>query len=137
MVTAANENERVVIEFFAVLSTGDLTRIRALLHDEATWIPQVQNIPGAGTHRGKKGIVDEFLAPVRGMFKPGDPKTTITSIASNGSLVLLESFAKGLLADGRIYDNKYAWAVEVKDGSIFAIREYMDSLYISTLFGAG
>lgn len=137
MITAANESERLVIQFFDTLSTGELERIRALLHDDATWEPQVRGVPGAGIHRGKKGIVDEFLAPVRGLFKPGDPKTTIKSIASKGSLVLLESVGQGLLADGRRYDNRYAWAVEVKDGRIFAIREYMDSLYISTLFSAG
>ena len=134
MVTADTDAERLVLEFFQTLSTGELEKVRALLHEESTWTPQVQGVPGAGTHRGKKGIVDEFLAPVRGLFKPGDPKTTLLSLASKGPLVLLESRGNGELADGRRYDNRYAWAVEVRDGKIYAIREYMDSLYVSTLF---
>ena len=135
MVRADNENERLVLEFFEVLSTGDLERVRPLLHEEVTWIPQVKDIPGAGTYRGKKGVIDEFLAPVRGMFAPGDPKTTVHTIVSKGPLVMVESRGLGKLPDGRTYDNRYAWAVEVRDGKIFAIREYMDSFYVAKLFG--
>jgi ketosteroid isomerase-like protein len=137
MVRADNENERLVLEFFTVLSTGELERVRPLLHDEVTWTPQVRDIPGAGVHRGKKGVIDEFLAPVRGMFAPGDPKTTVDSIASKGPLVLVESRGLGKLADGRTYENRYAWAIEIRDGRVFAIREYMDSFYVAKLFGVG
>jgi hypothetical protein len=137
MVRADNENERIVLEFFTVLSTGDLERVRPLLHPEVTWIPQVKDIPGAGTYRGHKGVIDEFLGPVRGMFAPGDPKTTVLSIASKGPLVMVESRGDGKLADGRTYENRYAWAIEVRDGKVFAIREYMDSYYVAKLFGVG
>ena len=48
---------------------------------------------------------------------------------------MCESEGLGKLADGRTYHNRYAWAVEVKDGKIFAVREYMDSHYVAKLFG--
>ena len=41
------------------------------------------------------------------------------------------------LRDGRPYNNRYAWSIEVRDGRIFAIREYMDSHYVATLFSGG
>ena len=135
MVRADNENEQLVLEFFTVLSTGELERVRPLLHDEVSWIPQVKDIPGAGEYRGKKGVIDEFLAPVRGMFAPGDPKTTVDTIVSTGPLVMVESRGLGKLADGRTYENRYAWAIEIRDGKVFAIREYMDSHYVARLFG--
>ena len=137
MVRADNENERITLEFFETLSTGDLERLRPLLHTDVTWIPQVRDIPGAGTYHGHKGVIDEFLAPVRGLFAPGDPKTTVKSIVSKGPLVMVESVGLGKLADGRTYDNRYAWAIEVRDGKVFAIREYMDSHYVAKLFGMG
>jgi ketosteroid isomerase-like protein len=130
----SNENERVVIDFFATLGTGNLEAIRQALHEEATWTPMVRGVPGAGKHVGRKGIVDEFLAPVRGLFRPGDPKVHMKTIASNGALVFTETYGTGVLADGRQYENSYCWAVEVKDGKIFAIREYMDSFYVANLF---
>jgi uncharacterized protein len=135
--TAKTPKEQIVLDFFRILSTGDLEAIRATLHPDAEWRPMVENIPGAGVHRPRDYIVDQFLAPVRGMFAPGDPKTTVNTIASSGDLVMCESRGLGKLADGRTYDNRYAWAIELKDGLVYRIREYMDSHYVATLFGSG
>ena len=134
MVNADNENETLVLKFFETLSSGDLVRLRELFHEEATWTPMVRGIRGKGVHRGRAGIVDLFLAPVRGQFRPGDPKVLPDTIASKGPLVLIETRGIGHLTDGRPYDNRYAWAVEVREGKIFVVREYMDSLYVARLF---
>jgi ketosteroid isomerase-like protein len=77
--------------------------------------------------------VDEFLRPVRALFKPGDPKIFVDTIASRGPLVMVETHSGGNLADGRPYQNLYAWAVEVKDGKVHALREYFDSHYVMGL----
>ena len=135
MLKADNENERIFLRFFETLSSGDLKKIRDLFHDEAVWQVQVKGIAGEGSHRGRKGIVDEFLAPVRGMFQPGDPKINMTSIASKGSLVIGESSGRGTFLDGRPYENLYVWAVEIKDGKVYRLREYMDSFYVAKLQG--
>jgi ketosteroid isomerase-like protein len=132
---ADSDTERLVLEFFDALNTENFTRLRELLHEEATWTPMIRGIPGAGVHRGKSGIIDQFLIPVRGMFRPGDPKTTVDTICSKGSLVLTETRGLGQVADGRTYENQYAWAFEIRDGKILAVREYMDSLYVANLFG--
>jgi ketosteroid isomerase-like protein len=135
MVKATNENERVFLKFFETLSTGNMEKIWAAFHPEAAWEVMVKGIAGEGTHRGKKEIIDDFLAPVRGMFKPGDPKVTITSIASQGNLVIGEAHGLGTFTDGRPYDNLYAFAIEVKDGKVYRLREYMDSFYVAKLQG--
>src|SRR5580658_6405166 len=108
MVTARTPQEQLVLDFFRVLSTGDLEAIRATLHPDATWRPMVEG----------------FLAPVRGMFMPGDPKTTVDRMVSAGDTVMCESRGTGTLRDGRSYNNRYAWSIDVRDGTIFAIREY-------------
>jgi hypothetical protein len=132
---AKTPQEQIVLDFFRILSSGELEAIRRALHPDAEWRPMVENIPGAGVHGPRDYIVDQFLAPVRGMFAPGDPKTTVNSIVSSGDFVMVESRGLGKLADGRTYDNRYAWALELKDGLVYRIREYMDSHYIATLFG--
>ena len=66
MVTARTPQEQLVLDFFRILSTGELEAIRATLHPDATWQPMVEGVPGAGTHGPRDKIVDEFLAPVRG-----------------------------------------------------------------------
>ena len=82
---ARTPQEQIVLDFFRILSTGELEAIRATLHPDAEWRPMVENIPGAGVHRPRDYIVDQFLAPVRGMFAPGDPKTTVNTIVSPGT----------------------------------------------------
>jgi ketosteroid isomerase-like protein len=133
---AMNEaSQHLVLTFFERLNAEDLEGVRALLTEDAAWLPQARDMPGAGEYRGRNVIVDEFLTPVRGMFAPGSPSNRIVSIASNGSLVLVETHGTGYLKDGRPYDNRYAWAFQLRDGRVSEIREYLDSHYIVRLFG--
>jgi ketosteroid isomerase-like protein len=135
MIEARNAHEQIVLDFFAVMNRHDLEAARACFTEDATWIPQVRDIPGSGEYRGRDAIIDAFLAPMRGVFQPGDPHSEVLSITSGGALVMAETRGTGTLADGRAYDNRYAWAIEVRDGRIAAIREYMDSHYVAVLFG--
>ena len=129
----AEQNEQIVRNFFKILSTGELESIRKTLHADASWTPMVKNVPGAGVHARRDVIVDKFLAPVRGLFEDGDPKTTIDNIFAKGNVVCVESRGKGKLRNGKIYDNQYCWVIEVKDGLVWRIREYMDSHYVMSV----
>jgi ketosteroid isomerase-like protein len=93
----------------------------------------VKNVPGAGVHKPRDVIVDQFLAPVRGLFEDGDPKVKVNNIFCKGSLVCAETRALGKMKNGNTYDNLYCWVVEVRDGLIYALREYMDSAYIQSI----
>jgi ketosteroid isomerase-like protein len=129
------QSESVVQRFFELLNAEDLEGVRALLTEDAAWIPQARDMPGAGEYRGRNVIVDQFLKPIRGLFAKGSPSNRILSMASNGALVLVETHGTGHLSDGRAYDNRYAWAFEVRGREIAMIREYLDSYYIVRLFG--
>ncbi len=128
--------ETIVRRFFELLNAEDLEGVRGLLRQDAAWLPQARDMPGAGEYRGRDVIIDVFLKPIRGMFAPGSPSNRILSLAENGPLVLAETHGTGHLQDGRPYDNRYAWAFELRDGKIATIREYLDSYYIVRLFGA-
>lgn len=128
------KSEVVVRNFFDLLNAENLEGVRGLLTEDAAWLPQARDMPGAGEYRGRDVIVDQFLRPIRGMFAPGSPSNRILSIASNGELVLVETHGTGSLRDGRPYDNHYAWAFELSVGKIRVIREYLDSYYIVRLF---
>ena len=126
-------NEQIVRDFFAILSTGELENIRASLHPDASWTPMVQGVPGAGVHAPRDVIVDEFLAPVRGIFEDGDPKSHIDNIFAKGNVVCVETHGEGKLRNGNDYNNLYCWVIEIKDGKVWKIREYMDSHYVTTI----
>lgn len=133
-VTAKNANEQLALDFFAALSTGDLEKLRPFLDENSVWEPMVKDIPGAGSYKGN-AIIDEFLAPVRGMFAPGDPKVHPQNIFSDGDYVAVESYSDGKLQDGRTYNNRYSWVFRMNNGKIGRLHEYMDSHYVATLFG--
>ncbi len=133
-VIAKNANEQLALDFFAALSTGDLDNLRPFLDENSVWEPMVKDIPGAGRYQGNQ-IIDDFLAPVRGMFAPGDPKVHVENIFSDGDMVCVESYSDGKLADGRTYMNTYCWTFRMNNGKIGLMREYMDSHYVATLFG--
>jgi len=133
-IKAKNANEQLVLDFFDVLSSGNLEALRAFFHDKSVWQPKVKGIAGAGEHVGM-AIIDLFLAPVRGMFEAGDPKVTVTNLFSDGDTVGVESYSTGKTMDGKIYENDYAWVFRVSNGKIDRMHEYMDSHYTAQLFG--
>ncbi|HXQ27032.1 MAG TPA: nuclear transport factor 2 family protein [Candidatus Acidoferrales bacterium] len=130
---AETRSERVVKRFFKTLSTGNLERLRALLHEDATWTVMGTGIPGAGEKKGRHAIIDEFLGPARGMFVPGDPKIHLDRVISKGPVVAVEARGLGRFKNGKEYNNRYAFMVEVKGDKVFALKEYMDSYHVSTL----
>ena len=134
MVAAKNANEQAVLDFFQTLSTGDLDALVPHLHVDASWEPMVRDIPGAGRHHPRDAVINDFLAPIRGAFVEGDPKTYVDVMMSDGDRVVCETHATGLKADGKAYNNRYCWVLELKDGKVLNIREYMDSLYVAKFF---
>src|SRR5262245_35653036 len=98
-------NQALARAVFATLHPEALEGIRAMLTDDAAWLPQAKDMPGAGSYRGRDVIVDEFLRPIRGLFERGSPSNRIVSMAANGPLVLVETHGTGKLKDGRPYEN--------------------------------
>jgi ketosteroid isomerase-like protein len=125
--------EEVVRSFFATLSSGDLDRLGGFLDDRSEWHICATGIPGAGVHTGRAGIVDGFLGPVRGMFEPGEPKVEIVNLVAQGPLVAVEATGRGRFLDGRVYENRYAYWIELDGETVRTIKEYMDSAYVASL----
>src|SRR4249920_3857675 len=103
MADGETRNEQLVREFFETLSTGDLEALRTRLHPDGSWEVMGTTIPGAGVTSGRDAVIDEFLAPVRGMFDDGDPKITVKRLFSSGDLVAAETEAIGMLSNGNHY----------------------------------
>ena len=132
-----SQNEALVKNFFEVLSAGELETLRGMFREEACWTAMSKEIPGAGPHPGRDHIIDEFLAPVRGMFVEGDPKVIIHKLTAKDNMVYAETQAVGTFQSGIEYDNLYCWAFEIIDGQVDQIREYMDSHYVMSVVPAG
>ncbi len=127
-----NEAERVVLAFFAALGSDDLEAARDLMAPDMTWAVMGAGVPGAGVHRGPDAIF-ATIGPIRALFDPGSPVITVRKLTSNDTTVVIETHGGGRLKDGRVYDNQYAMSVDVADGRVVALREYMDTFYVHGL----
>jgi len=134
MSKAEKHNEQFVRKFFKTLSTGNLEKLRPMFHQKAVWKVMATGIPGAGQTEGRDNIIDKFLGPIRGAFVDGDPKVKVLSLVASGPMVVAEAHGTGSMKNGKQYDNKYCFVLKVKDDKILALREYMDSAHVLTLW---
>jgi ketosteroid isomerase-like protein len=113
-----------------LLDERDHERFLAALADEVTWtIPG--NWPGVSGVKDKAAIV-QFVRTITRTF-PSGYRSDIHHITGDNSTVIVEFTGRARTAAGRDYENSYCLAVEFRDESVCAIREYMDTLYADTL----
>ena len=127
-----NDAERTVLAFFTALGSADWEATRGLMTDDIVWTVMARGVPGEGAHHGPDAIF-AFIKPVRALFVAGSPVITLRSVVSSGSTVVMETHGGGCLKDGRTYDNNYVMSLDVRDGRVSALREYMDSYYVNQL----
>ena len=84
------------------------------------------------TVEGKQQVVSELLDGV---------EETITSfsvqvhhILADGEHVVVEHTGHNTTPDGRRYDNNYCWVLNIRDGLIREVREYMDTQLVTEIF---
>jgi len=119
----------VVRRFFDTLGTGDFAAVGEFFTDDSVWM--VNDVArGLPQQRGRKGIIDDFLQPIReGLFEPGDPKVEIRRLFAEGDWAIAETTARGMLLNGNHYENEYVFIIQVAGDTVKFLREYMDSDY--------
>ena len=90
-----------------------------------------KSIPGAGDHKGARTIAEDFKN-IRLLFRDGDPKLHVTNAFCKEGWVAAETHTVGEFKNGNTYDSRYCWILEIVDGRIRTLREYMDGGYVAT-----
>jgi uncharacterized protein len=121
-------NKQVVLSFFEHFSAGTVDAALALMADTATW--WVAGHPEKFTLAGTKTKA-QFAELVQGIgaAMPQGLRVTPTGITAEGERVAVEAESYGETASGKIYNNLYHFLVEVRDGKIQAVREYLDTMH--------
>jgi ketosteroid isomerase-like protein len=122
----ADRNRATAQRFFELFSAGDVDGALALMTDDATWrIPGKKELsPIAGLY-SKEKIVHLF----RRMLDTLDSGLSMTVVSSivEGDRVALEVTSSGDLQNGRLYRQEYHFLMELREGKICAVREYLDT----------
>jgi len=118
-------NKKIVTEFWEAFSAGKAEDAMAMLADDATWWI-AGNFPLSGTRTKQEFIeLGEQLAPAA----PNGFRVTPTAFTAEGDRVAVEAESYGEMANGKIYNNRYHFLIEVRDGKIHSVREYLDTMH--------
>ena len=83
--------------------------------------------PTAGLYEGKAGVKRLFSADTPIFSAP--LAVTIKRMVGEGDTVVAEAEITTKNVDGKVYLNHYSFWMDVRDGKICRVREYLDTLY--------
>jgi ketosteroid isomerase-like protein len=131
--TLAETNKQTVLKAYASLVEGNVQGYFDRMQDDITITYYGDHI-FAGTYRGKKDILENYV-PLLLKHLDGPIKVYVTNVIAEGNQVAAEAYGEARAKDGRPYNNKYFMLIEMRDGKIAAVREYMDTQLVKSIFG--
>ena len=120
------QNKQRVREFFSRFGARDVAGALALMTDDCTWL-----IPGKPERMATAGEYSKerlarLFQRMLGQLEHG-LKMTVRSVVAEGDRVAAEVESEGDLKNGRRYRQQYHFAIELADGKIRSVREYLDT----------
>ena len=127
------ENKQVVLDFYEAGARGDMDACFALLADEIRWT-NIGSTRFSGTYIGKQAIADDLLGPLFGRLKAGI-SSQVERLTAEGDIVVAQTTGTAETVDGTPYNNTYCQVIQIREGRIAAVTEYMDTALIDSVFG--
>jgi uncharacterized protein len=99
--------------------------------DDAQWFAPPGNATAAALNTTKhvmgKADIVQFIAFEFGKLFARDVKLDFKGLYGDGDIVVVEHRLRATLANGAPYDNDYCFVLEMENGRIRRMREYMDT----------
>ena len=127
-------NKQVLQRYIAALQAGDPHALEAFFAADASWMLQAGHLPMSGTWVGRDRIKDGFFATAMSLYEPGSVEIEVTAMIAQDDHVVLQWTSRAKTRDGRPYENGCIGVFTIRDRRITAVREYMDTLYVSDAF---
>lgn len=129
------------------LDRNDPAAMRPLFADDATWWVDTgrdrasgdqDRDPGPQRPWPLHGLMDaqakcDALEGLPDRF-PGGARQHVRRAFADGTTAVLEVEGDGLYLGQRPYRNRYAFLVDVRDGTVTAVREYLDTAHAASVF---
>jgi len=125
---STDNNKLLVAEFLACFKTKEVDKALAMMSSDATWWiggkPDLFPMCGLKTKEEMAKILyDLVLSSEDGLA------ITPKSMLAEGNKVACEAESYAVLGNGRVYNNEYHFLLELRDGKIFAVKEYLDTMH--------
>lgn len=134
LVMGNEDNKKLVRDFLARFKNAAVADLLGAMSEDATWwiIGKPHLFSGAGT-KSKADMERIWGNPFRQMQNGLD--MTVIGMVAEGDKVAAEVRSHADLSDGRVYENQYHMLFTVREGEIVEVKEYADTLLITTMFG--
>ncbi len=122
------QNKKLVAEFFAHFKKKEVDQALAMMTDDATW--WIGGKPDLFPIAGLKSKAE--IGAILGELVPGTKDglaITPKSMIAEGNKVACEAESLGIMANGRTYNNEYHFLLEIRDGKISSVKEYLDTMH--------
>jgi len=127
------ENKQVVLDFYEAGARGDMDACFSLLADDITWT-NIGSTKFSGTYSGKQAIEEDLLGPLFSQLKAGI-SSHVEQLIGEGDIVVAQTSGTAESTGGVPYNNTYCQVIQVRDGQIANVKEYMDTALIDSVFG--
>jgi ketosteroid isomerase-like protein len=126
-------NAELVRHLYTEVSRGNPTPLIEHLADDVEWTI-IGSTPLSGVFRGRDEVIGTLFAGLRARL--AEPvRFTIERVIAAGGSVVFEARGQATSVDGRPYDNRYCIIVDVVDGKLARLIDYVDTeLVRSALF---
>ena len=127
----SNTTKDIVKNAWKAFATRDAAQIEAVFTEDALWFAPPGNATGVALGYTDfvldRATIVRFLSRELTTLFVSDVAVTFTSLIADGATAVLENRFQATLSSGRHYDNDYCFVIEVRDGRIHRMREYMDT----------
>ena len=127
----AEDNKRAAMATWKAFASRDPAEIAAMFTDDAQWFAPPGNATAAALNATKhvmgKADIVQFIAFEFGKVFARDVKLDFKGLYGDGDIVVVEHRLRATLANGAPYDNDYCFVLEMENGRIRRMREYMDT----------
>ena len=125
MTTETQRNRKRIAEAMEALAAADTNPFYALWSDDFIWRPMVGGV-WSTAYQGKENVANSLFRRLRKQFDT--PYTnTASNIFADGRHVVVECQGQVTLKSGKAYNNRYCFVIEMRDGRMVELREYLDS----------
>lgn len=129
----ALENKQIVQAIFTELGQGNSRPLVEAMAEDFSWTVSGSN-RWSGTYKGKHVVLNDLLGQLRSRIE-GRIKTIAHRFIAEGDFVVVEARGSNTTKDGRPYNNAYCFVIELSNGKLRAITEYMDTELVTSVLG--
>jgi uncharacterized protein len=122
-----SDPKQVAAAYLAAFSRGDVDGLLAAMTDDASWWVSGGLQGMSGTY--EKATLGELLRSATAFYEEGALRITPTSMIGEGNHVAVEAEGYATMKNGRVYQPRYHFLIEVEGDKVRRVREYMDTMH--------